>query len=90
VRLDGAIGFRPSELGHRCCVVKVAPDGEVDVILKTQAPVADWGRSPSRRSLRVDANAPDNQAEWIPRMRKVGRDGSVTTLVTISTRDRAK
>jgi sugar lactone lactonase YvrE len=70
---------------HR--LLKIAPDGKVEIVLKAERP---W--SPTGVALRggdvyvleyTNANGGANEG-WLPRVRRLGRDGKVTTLVTIS------
>ncbi len=71
-------------------VLKITPQGEVSAILQAPSPwsptgvavfqgevyVLEWrDAAPSRAEVRRD---------WIPRVRKVGRDGKITTLATVS------
>ena len=69
------------------CVIRIAPGGAVTTVLKAEAP---W--SPSGVALRgddlyvlehVNANSEVHE-DWPPRVRRVGRDGKVTTLVDLS------
>jgi hypothetical protein len=70
---------------HR--VVKVTPEGRVSSVLKAERP---W--SPTGVAVRGDdvyvLEYPDSaeRAEWLPRVRKLDRDGRVTTLATIPPR----
>jgi hypothetical protein len=72
---------------HR--VVKVTPDGRVSTVLKAERP---W--SPTGVAVRGDdvyvLEYPNSteRADWLPRVRKLDRDGSVTTRVTISRQGR--
>jgi hypothetical protein len=69
------------------CVVKITADGKVETVLKAERP---W--SPTGVAVRDDevyileyTNANGHLSEgWLPRVRKLGRDGKVTTLTTIS------
>lgn len=71
-------------------VLKITSQGEVSTILRAPSPwsptgvalfrgevyVLEWrDAAPSRAEVRSD---------WIPRIRKVGRDGKITTLATVS------
>jgi DNA-binding beta-propeller fold protein YncE len=71
-------------------VLKITPQGETSTILRAPSPwsptgvalfrgevyVLEWrDAAPSREEVRRD---------WIPRVRKVGRDGKITTLATVS------
>lgn len=68
-------------------VVKITADGKVETVLKAERP---W--SPTGIAVRGDevyileyTNANGAAGEgWLPRVRKLGRDGKVTTLATIT------
>lgn len=69
------------------CVIKITPDAMVTAVLKAESP---W--SPCSVVLRgeeiyvlehMNANSEAHE-DWPPRVRKVGRDGAVTTLVTFA------
>ena len=69
------------------CVVKISAEGKVETVLKAERP---W--SPTGVAVRGDdvyvleythANGHVSDG-WQPRVRKLGRDGKVTSLVTIS------
>ena len=72
-------------------VVKITADGKVETILKAERP---W--SPTGIAVRGDAiyvleypnQMDEKREEWVPRVRKVGRDGKATTLVTFPKKDR--
>jgi sugar lactone lactonase YvrE len=70
---------------HR--VLKISPDGHVEIVLKSERP---W--SPTGVALHGDdvyvleytgANGGPDEG-WLPRVRKISRAGKVTTLVTIT------
>jgi hypothetical protein len=69
------------------CVVKITADGKVETVLRAEKP---W--SPTGVAVRADdvyvleyTNANGALADgWLPRVRKFGRNGKVTTLATIS------
>ncbi|HEV3168390.1 MAG TPA: hypothetical protein VGZ22_30575 [Isosphaeraceae bacterium] len=69
------------------CLVRITPDGQVKTVMKAAPP---W--SPTGVALRNGevfvleyTNANEGPGEgWLPRVRKLGRDGAVTTLATIS------
>jgi sugar lactone lactonase YvrE len=69
------------------CVVKVTPDGRVSTVLKAQRPWSPTGVAVRGGDIYVleytNPNSAD-RADWLPRVRKLDRDGKVTTLVTIS------
>jgi hypothetical protein len=69
-------------------VVKISPDGKkVETVLKAERPWSPPGVAVHRGEAYIleytNANGSPN-AGWLPRVRKLGRDGNVTTLVTVS------
>ncbi len=71
-------------------VLKITPQGKVSTILQGPGPWSPTGVTVFRREVYVlewrDA-APsrvETRREWIPRVRKVGVDGKITTLATVS------
>jgi ribosomal protein L25 (general stress protein Ctc) len=67
--------------GHRC-VLKIAPDGRVDIALRSQAPWTPTGVAVHQEDLLVleYTNANDGpQAGWRPRVRRLS-EGRITTL----------
>jgi sugar lactone lactonase YvrE len=70
---------------HR--VVRIARDGQVEVVLKAERPWSPTGVAVHGDDVYVleYTNANGGQAEgWMPRVRKLARDGKVTTLATVS------
>jgi sugar lactone lactonase YvrE len=69
------------------CVVKITPNGKVETVLREERPWSPTGVAIHDGDVYVleytNANT-EPAAGWLPRVRKLGRDGSVTTLVTIS------
>ena len=71
-------------------VLKITPRGDVSTILQAPSPWSPTGVAVFGGEVYVLEwqDAPPAQTEvrraWIPRVRKVGRDGQVTTLATIS------
>jgi hypothetical protein len=66
-------------------VVKITPSGKVETVLKAERPWSPTGVAVHRGYVYVleYTNANGGQAEgWRPRVRKLGRDGKVTTLFT--------
>ena len=65
--------------------MKITADGKVETVLKAERP---W--SPTGIAVQGDAiyvleypnQTDEKREEWVPRVRKVGRDGKTTTLVT--------
>jgi hypothetical protein len=69
------------------CVLKIATDGGVETVLKAEPPWSPTGVAVQDGDVYVleYTNANGGLAEgWLPRVRKLGRDGKVTTLATIS------
>jgi sugar lactone lactonase YvrE len=69
------------------CVVKIAPDGRVETVLKAERPWSPTGVAVDDGAVYVleypDANG-DKPEEWSPRVRKLGRDGRFTTLADLA------
>ena len=68
-------------------VVKIMPDGKVETILKAERPWSPTGVAVHRGEVYIleYTNANGSLKEgWRPRVRKLGRDGKVTTLVTVA------
>jgi len=69
---------------HR--VLKITPDGQVTSILKSERPWSPTGVAVSGKDIYVleytNANGPKTEG-WRPRVRKLSRDNTVTTLVTV-------
>src|SRR5262249_19896569 len=74
------------------CVVKITADGKVETVLKSERPWSPTGVAVSGEDVYVleyaQANAGADKG-WRPRVRKLGRDGKVTTLATVA-RDEQK
>jgi len=69
---------------HR--VLKITPDGQVTSILKSERPWSPTGVAVSGEDIYVleytNANGPATEG-WRPRVRKLAKDNTVTTLVSI-------
>jgi len=71
-------------------VLKINPRGGVSTIMRSSSPWSPTGVALFRGEVYVlewSEPAPSNaevRRDWIPRVRKVGRDGKVTTLATVS------
>jgi hypothetical protein len=67
-------------------VVKISPAGKVETVLKSERPWSPTGVAVHRREIYIleytNANG-GSESGWLPRVRKMGRDGKVTTLVTV-------
>jgi hypothetical protein len=74
------------------CVVKITPGGKVETVLKAERPWSPTGVAVFGEDLYVleytNANAETRQ--WLPRVRKLRRNGKVTTLAIVSQRDRER
>ena len=75
-------------------VVKISPDGKVETVLKAERPWTPTGVALFGGDVYVleyanhnSGNAPGR--EWQPRVRKLGRDGKVSTLAIIPLQRRA-
>lgn len=69
------------------CVVKISPEGKVETVLKAERPWSPTGVAVRGGDVYVleytNANGGLRDG-WRPRVRKLGRDGKVITLATIS------
>lgn len=69
------------------CVVKVTPQARITTVLKAERPWSPTGVAVHGEDVYVLEHTNANGAlkeGWLPRVRKLGRDGKVTTLATIS------
>jgi hypothetical protein len=72
----------------RRAVIKVSQAGTVETVLKAEAPWSPTGVAVHRGAVfsleYTNANGSHLEGEgWLPRVRKLTRDGTVTTLVTV-------
>ncbi len=71
-------------------VLKITPQGKITTILQTKSPWTPTGVAVFHGEVYVlewHDVTPKNlevRSAWIPRVRKIGRDGKVTTLATVS------
>jgi len=69
---------------HR--ILKITPDGQVTTILKAERPWSPTGVAVSGDDIYIleytNANGPATEG-WRPRVRKLAKDNTVTTLVTV-------
>jgi sugar lactone lactonase YvrE len=89
LKLDGDGVMYIAATGSRR-VLKIRPNGEITTILESPAPwqptgialfdgavyVLEWSEPPVERQEERD--------EWVPRVRKIARDGTVSTVATVS------
>jgi sugar lactone lactonase YvrE len=74
-------------------VVKITADGKVETVLKAERPWSPTGIAVQGEAIYVleYPNQEDEKREdWLPRVRKLGRDGKVTTLATVTKEDRER
>lgn len=78
--------------GSRRCVVRITAAGRVEKAFESERPWSPTGVAARGRDIYVleYANADQEYAEWLPRVRKLGPDGVVTTLITISKKNRER
>jgi hypothetical protein len=66
-------------------VVKVTPQGQVETVLKAESPWVPTGVAVRGKDVFVLEYSNANQPRpWAPRVRKLGPDGLVTTLATVT------
>ena len=65
------------------CVAKVTPDGQVSTVLKAQRPWSPTGVAVHGEDVYVLEYPNSADRDWLPRVRKLGHDGRVTTLATV-------
>ncbi|SPE52877.1 hypothetical protein SBV1_1600014 [Verrucomicrobia bacterium] len=68
-------------------VVKITPEGKVEIVLKAERPWSPTGVAVHGRDVYVLEYTHATEARvkgWLPRVRKLERDGRVTTLVTVT------
>ena len=69
------------------CVIKITPDGRVQTILKSERPWSPTGVYARSGNIYVleftNANGPKTEG-WLPRVRKIDRNGKITTLADLS------
>ena len=68
-------------------VISITPDAKVATVLKSESPWAPCGVALHGNDLyvleHINANSEAHE-DWPPRVRRLGRDGKVTTLVTFA------
>ncbi len=78
--------------GYRC-LVKITPDGKVEAVLRAERPWSPTGVAIHEQDIYVleYTNADkNNHEEWLPRVRKLGRDGKIRTLAILSKEERER
>jgi YD repeat-containing protein len=69
------------------CVLKITPDASVATVLKAESPWAPCGVAVRGEDLYVLEHINPNSAtheDWPPRVRRVGKNGKVSTLATLA------
>jgi hypothetical protein len=69
--------------------LKITPDKKVTTVLRASSPWSPTGVALYGTDLYVLEylhTAGDNRREWLPRVRRVSSDGSVTTIAAIDRR----
>jgi sugar lactone lactonase YvrE len=68
-------------------VLKITPDGKVSTVLKADRPWSPSGVAVHHEDVyvleHISMNS-DAHEDWPPRVRKLGRDGKITILATVS------
>lgn len=72
------------------CVIKILPDGHVETVLKAEAPWSPTGVALKGGDIFVLEYTVinDETHNYLPRVRKLGHDGNVTTLATFGPKER--
>jgi hypothetical protein len=72
------------------CVVKITTGGKVETVLKAEKPWSPTGVAVRGQNVyMLEYTNPDKESDWVPRVRKLGRDGQVAVLADL-TRDENK
>jgi sugar lactone lactonase YvrE len=70
-------------------VVKIKADGQVETVVMAERPWSPTGVALHEEAIYVlEYPTSAKHEDWVPRVRKVGRDGKITTLVTFPKTDR--
>jgi hypothetical protein len=85
---EGEIGAREHAAATSCHrVLKIARDGKVESILTSERPLSPTGVAVHGGAVYVleytNANGGPDEG-WLPRVRRLGRDGTVATFATIA------
>jgi len=72
------------------CVIKIKPDGHVETVLKAQTPWEPTGVALKGDDVWVLEYSVINEEahKYLPRVRKLGHDGKITTLATFAPKER--
>jgi hypothetical protein len=69
------------------CLIKITPDGKLKTILKSARPWSPTGVAVRNGNIYVleytNANGPATEG-WIPRVRKIGKDGQISIIADLS------
>ncbi|HEY2582215.1 MAG TPA: hypothetical protein VGI43_10415 [Mucilaginibacter sp.] len=69
------------------CLLRITPDGKIKTILKVERPWSPTGVAVRNGNIYVleytNANGPGTEG-WVPRVRKIGKDGKVTVIADLS------
>jgi hypothetical protein len=72
------------------CLLKIGSDGKVKTILKAERPWTPTGVAIHNGNIYIleytNANGPASEG-WFPRVRKIGKDGKVTTIADLSAKN---
>ena len=88
--VDGRGTVYAAATGCRC-VVKIKADGKIETVLKAERPWLPTGVAVQGDAIYVleyPSQIDEKREDWVPRVRKVSRDGKITTLVTFPKKDR--
>ena len=71
------------------CLLKITSDGKIKTILKAERPWSPTGVAVRNGNIYVleytNANGPATEG-WLPRVRKIGKDGRVTIIADLSSK----
>jgi sugar lactone lactonase YvrE len=82
--VDGRGTVYAAATGCRC-VVKIKADGKIETVLKAERPWLPTGVAVQGDAIYVleyPSQIDEKREDWVPRVRKVSRDGKTATLVT--------
>jgi hypothetical protein len=66
------------------------PNGKIETVLKSEGPWSPTGVAVRGQDVYVleYANADEDHTQWLPRIRKLGHDGTITMVASVSREDR--